>query len=75
MKDKIIYFIICLLTYLVIYLIEFMGLSLIFAILRWNGFFVPFIYVILLICVNPFLTWTVANDFYNKIQNGSSSDK
>lgn len=75
MKDKLIYFFTCLGTNILLFIVEFMVLSFIFTLLNWNGYFVPFIYVFLLIFVNPFITWILANEFYNKIQTGNSSDK
>ncbi|MFV0551823.1 MAG: hypothetical protein ACK5L6_07875 [Anaerorhabdus sp.] len=75
MKEKIIYFFTCFLTYLVVFIVEFMTLSFIFTIFQVKGFFLPFVYVALLIIVNPLITWVLANTFYTKIQKGNSSEK
>lgn len=75
MKEKIIYFCTCFLTYLMVFVAEFMVLSFVFTIFQVKGFFLPLVYVVLLIIVNPLITWVLANAFYTKIQKGNSSEK
>lgn len=75
MKEKIIYFFSCFLTYIVLFLVEYALISFVFTLMQIKGFFTPLVYVVLLIFVNPFITWGLSNRYYNKIQKGNSSEK
>ncbi|MEG0177791.1 MAG: hypothetical protein RR674_08600 [Anaerorhabdus sp.] len=66
MKQKIIFFLICFFTYILLFIFENAILSFVFTLLEIGGVVMPICTLVLLILINPPVSWILANSFYNK---------
>ncbi|MCI6272879.1 MAG: hypothetical protein MR601_08045 [Erysipelotrichaceae bacterium] len=58
-KNKFIYFVICLVTYISVFIVELFFINFVYTLLNIGFLFYSFSYVVLLILVNPFLTFNL----------------
>ena len=66
MKSKIVYFFGSLITYIGIFLIEFISISFLYTLLSINFIVYPITFLILLLLINPFLTYNLMEYFIDK---------
>lgn len=73
MKQKIIFFFTCFFIYLILFVVENAIVSFAFTLLQITGMVVPILQVVLLIIVNPPLTWILANIYYPRLAKEKTS--